>query len=65
MLGWSSGSVPHLVQRTKGSLPGTQKITSWPIVELSLTPTPAEPRTIGVREPSGILARVERNNERR
>lgn len=50
VLGWSSGSVPHLVQRVKGTLPGTNEITSWPIVELSLTPTPAEPRTIGVKE---------------
>lgn len=41
-LGWSSGSVPHLVHRDAKS------ITSWPIVEFSLTPTPAEPRTIGV-----------------
>lgn len=41
-LGWSSGSVGHLVQRAGKS------ITRWPIVEFSLTPTPAEPRTLGV-----------------
>jgi HK97 family phage major capsid protein len=41
-LGWSSGSVGHLTRRSGKS------ITQWPIVELSLTPTPAEPRTLGV-----------------
>ncbi len=43
-LGWSSGSVGHLVEREAG------KILRWPIVEFSLTPTPAEPRTLGVHE---------------
>lgn len=43
-LGWSSGSVAHLAQRESGV------IKHWPIVEFSLTPTPAEPRTLGVRE---------------
>ena len=41
-LGWSSGSVPHLVERDGGVL------KRWPIVEFSLTPTPAEPRVLGV-----------------
>ena len=41
-LGWSSGSVGHLTRRNGKS------ITQWPIIELSLTPTPAEPRTLGV-----------------
>lgn len=41
-LGWSSGSVTHLAEREGGI------IKSWPIVEFSLTPTPAEPRTLGV-----------------
>ena len=41
-IGWSSGSVPHLVRREAKS------ITQWPVVEWSLTPTPAEPRTLGV-----------------
>lgn len=41
-LGWSSGSVGHLVRRSNGI------IKRWPIVEFSLTPTPAEPRTLGV-----------------
>lgn len=42
ILGWSSGSVGHLVERDG------KTIKRWPIVEYSLTPTPAEPRTIGV-----------------
>lgn len=37
-LGWSSGSVSHLVERDGA------KITRWPIAEASLTHTPAEPR---------------------
>lgn len=43
-LGWSSGTAGHLTERVGA------KITSWPIVEMSLTPTPAEPRTLGVHE---------------
>ncbi|NDJ77558.1 MAG: phage major capsid protein [Chloroflexi bacterium] len=38
-LGWSSGSLPHLVE-----VAADGHITRWPIVEASLTPTPAEPR---------------------
>lgn len=41
-IGWSSGSVGHLTQRDG------KAIKRWPIVEFSLTPTPAEPRTLGV-----------------
>ena len=41
-LGYSTGSVAHLVERLKGN------IKRWPLYELSLTPTPAEPRTLGV-----------------
>jgi HK97 family phage prohead protease len=58
VLGWSSGSVPHLVQRVKSATAGVAEITSWPIVELSLTPTPAEPRTIGIQELKA-LAKIE------
>lgn len=43
-LGWSTGAAGHLVRR-EGNI-----IRSWPIVEVSLTPTPAEPRTLGVIE---------------
>jgi HK97 family phage major capsid protein len=41
-LGWSSGTAHHLARREDGV------IKSWPIIEFSLTPTPAEPRTVGV-----------------
>lgn len=37
-LGWSSGSLPHLVK-----VDSNGHIREWPIVEGSLTPTPAEP----------------------
>lgn len=37
-LSFSSGAMPHLVQTTKDG-----KITRWPWVETSLTPTPANP----------------------
>lgn len=37
-LGWSSGSVPHMVDIAPDG-----EIKKWPIVEGSLTPTPAEP----------------------
>ena len=39
-VGWSSGSMPHLVEREpqKG---GASRITSWPLGEASITPTPA------------------------
>jgi HK97 family phage major capsid protein len=38
-LGWSSGSLPHLVDVAADGY-----IRRWPVVEGSLTPTPAEPR---------------------
>jgi phage head maturation protease len=41
-LGWSSGSAPHLVERKK-SADGFTEIVTWPIVEASLTHTPANP----------------------
>lgn len=46
-LGWSTGSVPHLVRRA-----GTV-LKSWPVVELSLTPEPAEPRTFAALRDAG------------
>lgn len=39
LLSWSSGSLPHLV-----AVANDGHIKRWPIVEGSLTPTPAEPR---------------------
>jgi HK97 family phage major capsid protein len=44
VLGWSSGSVAHLVRYADDQ----RTIKQWPIVEFSLTPRPAEPRTLGV-----------------
>lgn len=45
-LGFSTGSVPHLVHResVKGH-EGVFEIKSWPMIEVSITPTPIEPRT--------------------
>mgnify|MGYP003624681775 FL=1 len=56
-LGYSTGSVAHLVERLEGN------IKRWPIYELSLTPTPAEPRTLGVEylKGLGLVLNVESN----
>ena len=43
LLGFSIGSAKHLVEKVGGQL----KV--WPMIELSLTPTPCEPRTLGVQ----------------
>ncbi|MBC8100315.1 MAG: phage major capsid protein [Armatimonadetes bacterium] len=43
-LAWSSGSVSHLVEVAQDG-----RIVRWPIVEGSLTPTPAEPRRTDVQ----------------
>lgn len=45
-LGWSTGSSGHLVWREYQKILDVWHITRWPIVEVSLTPTPAEPYTI-------------------
>lgn len=44
ILAWSSGSLPHLVEVEAGG-----RIKRWPIIEGSLTPTPAEPRRTTVQ----------------
>jgi HK97 family phage major capsid protein len=44
IIGFSSGTASHLARRKNG------KILRWPVVEYSLTPTPAEPRTLGVSQ---------------
>ena len=44
VLSWSSGSLPHLVEVGQEG-----RIKRWPIVEGSLTPTPAEPRLTDVQ----------------
>lgn len=53
-LGWSSGSAGHLVRREGEA--DKALITSWPILEFSLTPTPAEPRTLGVQAVRSLAA---------
>ena len=40
-LGWSTGTAAHLAD-----VAGNGEIRRWPVVEVSLTPTPAEPRTL-------------------
>lgn len=47
VIGFSTGSAAHLVRREDKS------ITQWPILEVSLTTTPCEPRTIGVQRSKG------------
>lgn len=53
-LGWSSGSAGHLVEREPAGK--AYKITRWPIVEASLTPTPAEWRNQAIPLKSLITA---------
>lgn len=42
VLGYSTGAFPQLIKREAGV------IKSWPILEVSVTPNPAEPRTLGI-----------------
>ena len=49
-LGWSSGTVGQLATRDGKS------IKRWPVVEFSLTPTPAEPRTLGIEQIKALAA---------
>lgn len=49
IIGWSSGSIGHLVEMDG------KAIKRWPIVEFSLTHTPAEPRTLGVEHVRGLM----------
>ena len=51
VLGWSSGSVGHMTRR-EGNV-----IKTWPVIEWSLTPTPAEPRTLGVEVIKSLIER--------
>jgi hypothetical protein len=50
ILGYSTGSAPHVVERIGNT------IKTWPILELSLTPTPMDPRTIGVEAKSWAMS---------
>jgi hypothetical protein len=45
-LGWSSGSMSHLVNKSPNGK--SFEITSWPIGEASLTPAPVEGRTTAI-----------------
>lgn len=46
-LGWSSGTAPHLTLARKSG--NASHILAWPLgLDASLTPTPAEPRTLAV-----------------
>ncbi len=42
-LGWSSGSLPHLISKNTNG-----EITRWPVIEASVTPVPANPRLSSV-----------------
>ena len=47
-MGWSSGTVSHLIRREKQPN-GSNKILAWPLgLDASITPAPAEPRTHAV-----------------
>jgi hypothetical protein len=48
-IGFSSGSVPHLIERA-GAV-----IKQWPIVEYALTVSPAEPRLLGVEQIKSLV----------
>lgn len=43
-MGLSSGTATHLIRRQKQAN-GSHKVLRWPIVEASITPIPADPRT--------------------
>lgn len=46
-LGWSSGTAAHLVRREPVAGTSVHHIVRWPLgLDASLTPTPAEPRTM-------------------
>jgi hypothetical protein len=45
-LSWSSGAISRAVKRRDGVKCG--EVTQWPIQEFSFTPTPCEPRMIGI-----------------
>jgi len=53
ILHWSSGSLAHLVEVTKDG-----QIKKWPIVEGSLTPTPAEPRKTDIHSIKSAYAEL-------
>ncbi len=52
VLGWSTGAPADEVKRDEEN---PNIITRWPIAEVSLTPRPAEPRTLGVKELKSLI----------
>jgi len=54
-LGFSSGAMPHLATKNQA----TGILQRWPWVELSLTPIPAEPSTLGVHYMKSAAAALE------
>lgn len=46
-LGWSTGSMPHLVRKELTDVNGkkVKEVKAWPVGEISLTPSPVEART--------------------
>lgn len=54
ILGWSSGALPQLVE-----VEGDGKIKTWPIVEGSLTPAPAEPRRTTIQSIKSAMTALE------
>lgn len=58
ILGWSSGSMPHLVKVDRDG-----RITQWPLIEGSLTPTPAEPRRTSVQAIKMLITALEASTE--
>jgi HK97 family phage major capsid protein len=59
VLGWSSGSLPHLVDYADDG-----RIKRWPIVEGSLTPAPAEPRKTDIHTIKSAYAALGMDTER-
>lgn len=56
-LGWSSGTAAHLVEREP--VGKAHRVTRWPLgLDMSLTPTPCEPRTCAVSLKSLIAQRA-------
>ena len=55
-LGLSTGALPHLVERVDG------EIKRWVVGEISLTPTPAEPRTTTEVSTKGTTVRTAAGN---
>lgn len=57
VIGWSSGAIGHLIDGAEDEA-GVYTYKSWPIAEMSLTPTPAEPRTLGVAQIRNLVEEV-------